>query len=104
MMKKTDYFGVAGTVYCMLFGSYMQVRNDGGVWKTNGVFKRNPHSDLWQEFFHVLLNVPDCVSLPCLRVLRERLSAALQDNYSTKLLGLKNRLVVQILESRTSRR
>ncbi|XP_060769495.1 mitotic checkpoint serine/threonine-protein kinase BUB1 isoform X2 [Neoarius graeffei] len=101
---QTDYFGVAGTVYCMLFGSYMQVRNDGGVWKTSGVFKRNPHSDLWQEFFHVLLNVPDCASLPCLRVLRERLSAALQDNYSTKLLGLKNLLVVQILESRTSRR
>ncbi|KAF5886889.1 mitotic checkpoint serine/threonine-protein kinase BUB1, partial [Clarias magur] len=36
---QTDYFGVAGTVYCMLFGSYMQVRNDGGVWKTGGVFK-----------------------------------------------------------------
>ncbi|XP_053542019.1 mitotic checkpoint serine/threonine-protein kinase BUB1 isoform X2 [Ictalurus punctatus] len=101
---QTDYFGVAGTVYCMLFGSYMQVRNDGGVWKTNGVFKRNPHSDLWQEFFHVLLNIPDCVSLPSLRVLRERLSAALLDNYSTKLLGLKNRLIVHLLESRTSRR
>ncbi|XP_053347178.1 mitotic checkpoint serine/threonine-protein kinase BUB1 isoform X2 [Clarias gariepinus] len=101
---QTDYFGVAGTVYCMLFGSYMQVRNDGGVWKTGGVFKRNPHSDLWQEFFHVLLNVPDCNSLPSLRALRERVSAALLENYSTKLLGLKNRLVVQILESRSSRR
>lgn len=38
---QTDYFGMAGTVYCMLFGSYMQVRNDGGVWKTSGVFKRS---------------------------------------------------------------
>ncbi|KAK3506701.1 hypothetical protein QTP70_015867 [Hemibagrus guttatus] len=99
---QTDYFGVAGTVHCMLFGSYMQVRNDGGVWKTNGVFKRNPHSDLWQEFFHVLLNVPDCFSLPCLRDLRLRLRDALMKNYSTKLLGLKNRLTVQILESRPS--
>ncbi|XP_058249157.1 mitotic checkpoint serine/threonine-protein kinase BUB1 isoform X2 [Hemibagrus wyckioides] len=99
---QTDYFGVAGTVHCMLFGSYMQVRNDGGVWKTNGVFKRNPHSDLWQEFFHVLLNVPDCFSLPCLRDLRLRLRDALMMNYSSKLLGLKNRLAVQILESRPS--
>ncbi|GAA6070597.1 mitotic checkpoint serine/threonine-protein kinase BUB1 isoform X1 [Tachysurus ichikawai] len=86
----------------MLFGSYMQVKNDGGVWRTSGVFKRVPHSELWQELFHVLLNVPDCLSLPCLRVLRERLSAALVTTYSTKLLGLKNRLVVQILESRPS--
>ncbi|KAK3522636.1 hypothetical protein QTP86_028624 [Hemibagrus guttatus] len=99
---QTDYFGVAGTVHCMLFASYMQVKNDGGVWKTNGVFKRNPHSDLWQEFFHVLLNVPDCFSLPCLRDLRLRLRDALMKNYSTKLLGLKNRLTVQILESRPS--
>lgn len=37
---QTDYFGIAGTVYCMLFGTYMQVTNEGGVWKTNGVFRR----------------------------------------------------------------
>ncbi|XP_036438407.1 mitotic checkpoint serine/threonine-protein kinase BUB1 [Colossoma macropomum] len=101
---QTDYFGIAGTVYCMIFGSYMQVRNEGGVWKTNGVFKRNPHADLWQEFFHVLLNIPDCNSLPCLRRLRECLSAALLENYSNKLRSLKNRLVVQILEARSARR
>ncbi|XP_069028648.1 LOW QUALITY PROTEIN: mitotic checkpoint serine/threonine-protein kinase BUB1-like [Embiotoca jacksoni] len=38
---QTDYFGFAGTVHRMLFGTYMQVTNDGGVWKTNGVFGRN---------------------------------------------------------------
>lgn len=37
---QTDYFGVAGTVHCMLFGTYMQVTNEGGVWKTNGAFRR----------------------------------------------------------------
>lgn len=37
---QTDYFGVAGTVHCMLFGTYMQVTNDGGVWKPNRVFRR----------------------------------------------------------------
>ncbi|XP_051510645.1 mitotic checkpoint serine/threonine-protein kinase BUB1-like isoform X2 [Myxocyprinus asiaticus] len=101
---QTDYFGIAGTVYCMIFGTYMQVKNEGGVWKTNGVFKRNIHADLWQDFFHTLLNVPDCNSLPCLRSLRLRLNAVLQENYSTKLRSLKNRLVIQILESHSSRR
>ncbi|KAA8582957.1 hypothetical protein FQN60_015503 [Etheostoma spectabile] len=37
---QTDYFGIAGTVHCMLFGTYMQVTNEGGVWVTNGVFRR----------------------------------------------------------------
>ncbi|XP_056872442.1 mitotic checkpoint serine/threonine-protein kinase BUB1 isoform X1 [Takifugu flavidus] len=97
---QTDYFGVAGTVHCMLFGTYMQVTNDGGVWKTNGVFRRIPHSDLWQEFFHVLLNVPDCSGLPSLRGLRGKLTSVLQQDYSNKLGTLKSRLVVQLLERR----
>ncbi|XP_029589839.1 mitotic checkpoint serine/threonine-protein kinase BUB1 isoform X3 [Salmo trutta] len=101
---QTDYFGIAGTVYCMIFGTYMQVTQEGSVWKTNAVFRRNPHSDLWTEFFHTLLNVPDCSSLPCLRSLRSRLSTVLQQNYSNKLPLLKTRLVIQVLESRTARR
>uniref|UniRef100_A0A673T3V1 BUB1 mitotic checkpoint serine/threonine kinase n=1 Tax=Suricata suricatta TaxID=37032 RepID=A0A673T3V1_SURSU len=35
-----DYFGVAATVHCMLFGTYMKVRNEGGVWKPEGLFRR----------------------------------------------------------------
>ncbi|XP_070292050.1 mitotic checkpoint serine/threonine-protein kinase BUB1 isoform X2 [Salvelinus sp. IW2-2015] len=101
---QTDYFGIAGTVYCMIFGTYMQVTQEGGVWKTNAVFRRNPHSDLWTEFFHTLLNVPDCSSLPCLQSLRSRLSTVLQQNYSNKLPSLKTRLVIQLLESRKARR
>ncbi|KAM4595957.1 mitotic checkpoint serine/threonine-protein kinase BUB1-like, partial [Polymixia lowei] len=95
---QTDYFGIAGTVYCMLFGTYMQVKNEDGVWKTNATFRRNPHSDLWLEFFHTLLNIPDCGSLPCLRSLRSRLTSVLQENYHNKLPSLKNRLVVMLLE------
>ncbi|KAI3364637.1 hypothetical protein L3Q82_011420 [Scortum barcoo] len=101
---QTDYFGIAGTVYCMLFGTYMKVTNEGGVWKTNGVFRRNPHSDLWQEFFQTLLNVPDCASLPSLRTLREKLTSVLQQNYGSKLSSLKSRLVVLLLESRKAAR
>ncbi|XP_077076444.1 mitotic checkpoint serine/threonine-protein kinase BUB1 isoform X2 [Siphateles boraxobius] len=101
---QTDYFGIAGTVYCMLFGTYMQVKEEGGVWRTNGVFKRMVHAELWQDLFLTLLNVPDCRSLPCLQSLRLRLDTVLQENYSRKLHSLKNRLVVQILEARSSRR
>lgn len=97
---QTDYFGIAGTVYCMLFGTYMQVTNEGGVWKTNGVFRRNPHSDLWLDLFHTLLNIPDCGSLPSLRSLRCRMNAVLQENYGNKLPTLKSRLVVLLLENR----
>lgn len=97
---QTDYFGIAGTVYCMLFGTYMQVTNEGGMWKTNGVFRRNPHSDLWLDLFHTLLNVPDCGSLPSLRSLRCRMNAVLQENYGNKLPTLKSRLVVLLLENR----
>lgn len=63
-------------------------------------FCRIPHSELWQEFFHVLLNVPDCSSLPNLQRLRGNLTSVLQQNYSSKLSTLKSRLVVQLLERR----
>ncbi|XP_068610234.1 mitotic checkpoint serine/threonine-protein kinase BUB1 [Brachionichthys hirsutus] len=94
---QTDYFGIAGTVHCMLFGTYMEVRRDGGVWRTNGVFRRNPHGDLWQEFFHTLLNVPACASLPSLRSVRMKLASVLQQNYGGKLSALKKRLVILLL-------
>ncbi|KAM9840320.1 mitotic checkpoint serine/threonine-protein kinase BUB1 [Aulostomus maculatus] len=101
---QTDYFGIAATVYCMLFGTYMQVVNDGGVWRTNAVFRRNPHCDLWLDLFHTLLNVPDCRSLPSLRNLGHRLVSVLQQNYSSKLPSLKSRLVVLLLEGRKTGR
>ncbi|KAM6992345.1 mitotic checkpoint serine/threonine-protein kinase BUB1 [Tautogolabrus adspersus] len=101
---QTDYFGIAGTVHCMLFGTYMQVTNVDGVWKTNSVFRRNPHSDMWQDFFHTLLNVPDCGSLPSLQGLRCKLTSVLQQNYSSKLPTIKSRLVVLLLESRKAAR
>ncbi|KAK9531950.1 hypothetical protein VZT92_011338 [Zoarces viviparus] len=101
---QTDYFGIAGTVYCMLFGTYMQVTNEGGVWKTNGVFRRNPHSDLWQDFFCALLNVPGGGSPPSLRSLRCTLASTLRQNYGNKLSSLKSRMMVLLLESRKTAR
>lgn len=55
---------------------------------------------MWQEFFQVLLNIPDCSSLPSLSRLREKLTEVLQQNYSSKLWTLKGRLLVQLLERR----
>lgn len=31
---------MAATVYCMLLGTYMKVKNEGGVWKPEGLFRR----------------------------------------------------------------
>uniref|UniRef100_A0A665VRW5 BUB1 mitotic checkpoint serine/threonine kinase n=2 Tax=Echeneis naucrates TaxID=173247 RepID=A0A665VRW5_ECHNA len=101
---QTDYFGIAGTVHCMLFGTYMQVTNEDGVWKTNAVFRRNPHSELWCEFFHTLLNVPNCSAQPSLRSLRCKLTSVLQENYGRKLSTLKSRLLVLLLENRKAAR
>ncbi|XP_029450181.1 mitotic checkpoint serine/threonine-protein kinase BUB1 isoform X2 [Rhinatrema bivittatum] len=103
LMKKpwnyqTDYFGIAGTVYCMLFGNYMKVKNEQGVWKIDGVFKRTPNMDMWNDFFHILLNVPDCHHLPSLGALREKLTVLFQDLYSKKIKSFRNRLVVLLLE------
>ncbi|XP_066552942.1 mitotic checkpoint serine/threonine-protein kinase BUB1 [Amia ocellicauda] len=101
---QTDYFGIAGTVHCMIFGTYMSVKNENGVWKTNAVFKRNPHTELWTDFFHTLLNVPDCNSLVSLKSLRAKLTAVLHQNYSNKIRALRNRLVVLLLENKRSRK
>lgn len=40
LVFQTDYFGVAGTVYCMIFGTYMKVTNKDGVWTIAGHFRR----------------------------------------------------------------
>ncbi|XP_077949939.1 mitotic checkpoint serine/threonine-protein kinase BUB1 isoform X2 [Gasterosteus aculeatus] len=97
---QTDYFGIAATVYCMLFGSYMQVTTECGVWRTNGVFRRKPHADLWQDFFHALLNVPHGALPLSLGGLRRSLASALQENYGAKLPSLKSRMMVLLLENR----
>uniref|UniRef100_A0A8C7BCM7 Mitotic checkpoint serine/threonine-protein kinase BUB1 n=1 Tax=Neovison vison TaxID=452646 RepID=A0A8C7BCM7_NEOVI len=99
-----DYFGVAATVYCMLFGTYMKVRNEGGVWKPEGLFRRLPHLDMWSEFFHIMLNIPDCHHLPSLDLLRQKLKKIFQQHYTNKIKTLRNRLIVLLLEYKRSRK
>ncbi|XP_067388961.1 mitotic checkpoint serine/threonine-protein kinase BUB1 isoform X2 [Emydura macquarii macquarii] len=101
---QTDYFGIAGTVYCMLFGTYMRVKNEEGVWKTEGIFRRIPNAELWNEFFCSLLNIPDCHHLPSLAALRKKLRDVFQKSYAKEIKFLRNRLVVLLIENKRSRK
>ncbi|XP_069869350.1 mitotic checkpoint serine/threonine-protein kinase BUB1-like isoform X2 [Dipodomys merriami] len=99
-----DYFGVAATVYCMLFGTYMRVKNVGGVWKPEGLFRRLPHLEMWEEFFHTMLNIPDCDHLPSLDLLRQKLKSLFQQHYSSKIRTLRNRLIVLLMDYKRLRK
>jgi len=66
---QADYFGLAGIVYCMLYGKYIegssvvrvtpQHQSSGPRYKLATAFKRYWQADLWTRLFDVLLN-------PCL--------------------------------------
>ncbi|NXN36209.1 BUB1 kinase, partial [Rhinoptilus africanus] len=101
---QTDYFGIAATIYCMLFGTYMQVKNENGIWKPEGSFRRFANADLWKEFFESMLNIPNCHSLPSLGVLRKRLKELFCKSYTKEIKFLRNRLVVLLIEHKRSRK
>ncbi|NXL94393.1 BUB1 kinase, partial [Alectura lathami] len=101
---QTDYFGIAATVYCMLFGTYMQVKNENGIWKPEGNFRRLTNAELWKEFFDVMLNVPNCQSLPSLTALRSRLKGVFCKSYAKEIKFLRSRLVVLLIEHKRSRK
>ncbi|KAM6355902.1 mitotic checkpoint serine/threonine-protein kinase BUB1 [Podargus strigoides] len=101
---QTDYFGIAATVYCMLFGNYMKVKNENGIWKPEGAFRRLANADLWKEFFESMLNIPSCHSLPSLGALRKRLKDLFCKSYAKEIKFLRNRLVVLLIEHKRSRK
>ncbi|XP_058691746.1 mitotic checkpoint serine/threonine-protein kinase BUB1 [Poecile atricapillus] len=101
---QTDYFGIAATVYCMLFGTYMRLKDDNGVWKPEGTFRRLANAELWKEFFESLLNIPSCHNLPSLGVLRQKLKDLFCRSYAKEIKFLRNRLVVLLIEHKRSRK
>ncbi|XP_031960258.1 mitotic checkpoint serine/threonine-protein kinase BUB1 isoform X4 [Corvus moneduloides] len=101
---QTDYFGIAATVYCLLFGTYMRLKDDNGVWKPEGSFRRLANADLWKEFFESLLNIPSCHNLPSLGVLRQKLKDLFCRSYAKEIKFLRNRLVVLLIEHKRSRK
>ncbi|KAK8853458.1 hypothetical protein IAR55_004165 [Kwoniella newhampshirensis] len=56
---QTDYFGLAGVAYCMLFGKYMGTEVVEGRDKIDMPFKRYWQSSLWNSLFDALLNPGD---------------------------------------------
>ncbi|XP_023323367.1 mitotic checkpoint serine/threonine-protein kinase BUB1 [Eurytemora carolleeae] len=65
-----DYYGIAATAYCLLFGTYMEVVKTKDVWEVKGSYKRFfKATELWKQFFHEFLNIKDTSkeSLPVLR-------------------------------------
>jgi len=54
-----DYFGLAGIVYCMLYGKYFEensIVQHAGQYQLSVSFKRYWQVDLWTELFDLLLN------------------------------------------------
>ncbi|KAM8809304.1 mitotic checkpoint serine/threonine-protein kinase BUB1 [Eudromia elegans] len=101
---QTDYFGIAATVYCMLFGTYMKVKNENGIWKPEGAFRRVANATLWTEFFDSFLNIPNCHSLPALGALRAKLKDLFCQTYAKEIKFLRKRLVVLLIENLWSRK
>ncbi|KAL4137262.1 hypothetical protein PRIC2_000784 [Phytophthora ramorum] len=76
--KQIDTFAFCGTMHCMLFGEYMEVkscRNSKGMthWGIVKPFQRYWQVDMWKDVFHALLNVTSCWEQPSLPDLRRRL-------------------------------
>ncbi|NXA74017.1 BUB1 kinase, partial [Thryothorus ludovicianus] len=101
---QTDYFGIAATVYCLLFGTYMRLKDDNGVWKPEGTFRRLANAELWKEFFESLLNIPSCCNLPSLGGLRQKLRDLFCRSYAKEIKFLRNRLIVLLIEHKRSRK
>jgi checkpoint serine/threonine-protein kinase len=107
---QADYFGLAGIVYCMLYGKYIEAssivhvtpsppqQGSGSRYKLATAFKRYWQVDLWTRLFDALLNpclVDPDGALPIsdtLAQLREEMETWLQANCSRSSNTLKGLL------------
>ncbi|KAJ7170679.1 hypothetical protein C8R43DRAFT_915864 [Mycena crocata] len=103
---QTDYFGLAGIIYCMLFGKYIQansVSTKDGRHKIETPLKRYWQTEIWDRLFGILLNpcvVREDASLPLcdeLADVRTQMEAWLQahcNRASNTLKGLLKKVEV----------
>lgn len=100
-----DYYGLAGTIHCLLFGKYIETArcDQGGIgkhrrYKIRECLKRYWQVDIWSECFEVLLNPgtfvehEDGASMPVLKSMkrvRETMESWLEAN-SERGIGLKS--------------
>ncbi|GFR58892.1 mitotic checkpoint serine/threonine-protein kinase BUB1-like [Elysia marginata] len=96
---QTDLFGLAGTIHVVLFGSYMNVFQEHGVWRTTGNFVRKWNTPLWKQLFHELLNVPSCWHLPDLAALRQEFEKYFHQKLTTSYASWVRRLHLDLNSS-----
>lgn len=73
-----DLFCVASTIYTLLTGKYMEVSRPthADPYKTQKL-PRYVNTDLWDELFGALINIPNTRHLPPLQALEEKFSSEL---------------------------
>jgi len=105
---QTDYFGLAGIIYCMLFGKYIQGNSVTTLpgsqrYKIATPFKRYWQTELWNRLFDVLLNsclvkpdgqLPVCAELGTLRKEMETWLRSNCNRTSNTLKGLLKKVEV----------
>ncbi|KAF7330547.1 hypothetical protein MVEN_02494400 [Mycena venus] len=98
---QTDYFGLAGIIYCILFGKYIQansISTRDGRHKIDTPLKRYWQTEIWERLFGILLNpcsVREDGSLPVsdeLAEIRGQMEAWLQANCNRASNTLKGLL------------
>ncbi|KAH9917831.1 Mad3/BUB1 homology region 1-domain-containing protein [Fomitopsis serialis] len=109
---QTDYFGLAGIIYCMLYGKYIEASSVSLVpgtedrYKLATPMKRYWQGDLWTRLFDLLLNpclarddgqLPVCDELAGLRVEMENWLQVNCNRATNTLKGLLKKLSVVAL-------
>uniref|UniRef100_A0A1B6FYQ8 Protein kinase domain-containing protein n=3 Tax=Cuerna arida TaxID=1464854 RepID=A0A1B6FYQ8_9HEMI len=68
---QTDLYGLAGSIYSVLFYDYMKVVKKDKKWQLSNKIPRYMMPAVWQDVFTPLLNVESCENIPDLSALRE---------------------------------
>ncbi|XP_071448990.1 mitotic checkpoint serine/threonine-protein kinase BUB1-like [Hetaerina americana] len=68
-----DLYGIAFTMHCMIFGEYMDISCQNGIWNINRKLPSHFNSGIWNNLFHSLLNVPSCDFIPDLQSIQAKL-------------------------------
>ncbi|WVN86382.1 uncharacterized protein L203_101546 [Cryptococcus depauperatus CBS 7841] len=90
---ETDYFGIAGVAYCLLFGKHMKTEIFNGRVKIDQSLKRYWQVNLWTNLFEMLLNPGTEFPITSqLREIRRELERWLQENCQKGGKSLKSLL------------
>jgi len=93
-----DYFGIAGSAYCLLFGKYIEVSTVKNKWVVKDNFKRWWQVKLWTQFFDDMLNpkTEEKPHLPSLLKWRVRLLNLFKENEELKTGLLRARETIDM--------